>query len=59
MKPIVGEPTGNCYKCPFHRGMINKRKGVKIPGVSGKCVREEGPCDRDEWPKHRDPIDNG
>ena len=46
MKPIVGEPTGDCYKCPFHRGMINKRNGVKIPGVGGKCVRPEGLCNR-------------
>jgi hypothetical protein len=49
-KPInSGQPAEsgeqkNCRSCEFHKGMINPAKGIKIPGESGKCTREEGPC---------------
>lgn len=36
----------NCTGCDHHRGMGNKKHGVKIPGNSGKCIRPEGPCEK-------------
>ena len=36
--------TGDCYSCSFHKGMISKKSGVKIPGASGKCTRPGGLC---------------
>lgn len=36
--------TVDCNGCGFHKGMMNKVKGVKIPGNSGKCTRPEGIC---------------
>jgi len=37
-------PSASCTGCEHHRGMINKHKGVKIPGTHGKCIREGGWC---------------
>lgn len=39
----------SCIDCEFHRGMINKHKGVKIPVGGGKCIRTEGLCEK-EYP---------
>ncbi len=39
-------PIISCQDCNFHRGMINKAHGVKVPGNSGKCIREGGPCEK-------------
>ncbi|MDY6791540.1 MAG: hypothetical protein SWH54_09750 [Thermodesulfobacteriota bacterium] len=36
--------TVDCGGCEFHKGMMNKAKGVKIPGNSGKCIRPGGLC---------------
>lgn len=36
--------TGDCTKCPWHKGMANKKKGVRIPEGYGKCTRPEGHC---------------
>lgn len=36
--------NGNCEKCGHRKGMINKKKGVRIPGGSGKCTRPGGLC---------------
>jgi len=35
---------GDCSQCQYHRAMSNKKKGVKIPGGYGKCIRPEGHC---------------
>jgi hypothetical protein len=42
--PGCEEPV-NCSDCEFHRGMINKAHGIKVPGNSGKCIRDGGPCE--------------
>ena len=37
----------DCNKCEFKKGMMNPKKGVKIPGGYGKCIRPGGHCDPD------------
>lgn len=36
----------DCQGYKDHRGVGNVKKGVKVPGNSGKCIRPEGPCDK-------------
>jgi hypothetical protein len=39
-----------CIGCEYHKGMPNPKKGIRIPGVPGKCIREGGHCFRGkEW----------
>ena len=40
----------DCNMCRFHKAMISPKKGVKIPGRYGKCIRPEGHCDPDVVP---------
>jgi DNA invertase Pin-like site-specific DNA recombinase len=42
--PAVPAVTVDCQSCVDHRGMINKKPGIKIPRNSGKCIRVGGPC---------------
>ncbi len=34
-----------CDGCSNHRRRGNSKKGVTIPGVYGKCIRDGGPCE--------------
>lgn len=34
-----------CSGCEFRRRVGHPKPGKKIPGGTGKCVREGGPCD--------------
>ncbi|MFP5213130.1 MAG: ParB/RepB/Spo0J family partition protein, partial [Acidobacteriota bacterium] len=40
----MNDRTGTCYQCSSHKGMGNKKKGVKIPGGFGKCIHPDGHC---------------
>ena len=43
MKP---DPNGDCQKCPFKKGMMNKANGKKLPGkANGKCTRPGEFCE--------------
>ena len=37
----------DCNTCEYLKGMMNPKKGVKIPGGFGKCTRPGGHCDPD------------
>lgn len=41
----MSQATGDCNTCPFLKNMMNKRKGVRVPGGFGKCTRPEGACE--------------
>jgi len=38
------EGAPDCYSCEHHKALLNPKKGVKIPGVTGKCIRPGGLC---------------
>ena len=38
----------SCADCEYHRQMNSRKKGVKIPDGTGKCIRPGGHCDPDE-----------
>lgn len=50
------QTTHDCSTCPYYRSLNNKKKGARIPGGIGKCIREEGIC---ENPKPRPGIGGG
>lgn len=35
---------GDCSVCRYHKSQRNPKKGVKIPGSYGKCIRPGGHC---------------
>ncbi len=41
------ETLKTCYECSWCRRMSSPRKGVKIPGGTGKCIKQGGHCDPD------------
>jgi hypothetical protein len=43
--PPTEELSLDCQSCQDHRRKGNKHHGVTIPGQSGKCIREGGPCE--------------
>lgn len=34
-----------CIECEYRKSRASKIPGKKIPGGTGKCVREGGPCE--------------
>ncbi|MFW5500101.1 MULTISPECIES: hypothetical protein [unclassified Maridesulfovibrio] len=35
-----------CTSCEYHKGKNNPTKGITIPGVTGKCTRTDGLCEK-------------
>jgi hypothetical protein len=47
LKPVppgVAGATGECNDCRWWRRKGSKKKGVRIPGGFGKCIRPQGQC---------------
>ena len=34
----------DCNNCEFWKSMSNRKKGVRIPGGFGKCIKPGGHC---------------
>ncbi len=49
----------DCNKCESHKAKANPKKGVKIPGEYGKCIREGGHCKQPGGTIVRDPANIG